>query len=78
VGNIALSNELGRTAITEVTLTGNSIEFASELGAGVGTGTLMEVGLLASTILFARARFVTAVPKTASDTIRIEWTITAT
>lgn len=75
--NAALSNELGRAATEPPVMDGNTAMLAVDLPAGVGTGNLTEVGLFSSSTLFARARLTFVVPKSASDLIRIEWSVTA-
>lgn|SRR3990167_2391298 len=81
VGNTTLETELARVALTVSggTPSGGSISYAASFGAGVGTGTITEAGILNASsggTLLARAVF-TAIPKGAGDTIDIVWTVTA-
>lgn len=58
----------------------NSITATTTFGPGVGTGTITEAGLFNGTgagkTMFSRSTF-TGIPKGASDTVSVTWTVTA-
>lgn len=79
VGDTALQTEVSRVALTSTTPSSNTITYVGDFGAGVGTGTLQEAGIfnnVSGGVMVARTTF-TAIPKGASDTLSISWTITA-
>jgi len=80
LGDTALLAEVGssRTALTSTNVTANAVAYACTFGAGVGTGTLVEAGIFnagAAGTMLARTVF-TAIPKGASDSLTITWTVT--
>lgn len=84
LGDTTLQTELARVAMSggtgSVTTGTNTITFASTFGAGVGTGTLTELGVFndptAGTML-CRAKFSGAgIIKGAPDSLDVSWTIT--
>jgi hypothetical protein len=82
-GDTTLGAEIARVALTSttvatVTYTNDSVVYAATFGTGVGTGALVEAGILnASTggTLLCHTAFAT-VNKGASDTMAITWTVT--
>jgi hypothetical protein len=77
-GQTALVAESARQALTSTTRTSNSVEYVGTFGAGVGTGTIEEAGVLnnssGGTML---ARFLTGTfVKAAGDVLILTWTIT--
>ena len=78
-GDSTLQTEVARVALTSTTPSTNTITYVGNYPAGTGTGTLTEAGILNNSsggVLLARTVF-TAIPKGASDTMSISWTITA-
>lgn len=72
-----LGTELARAAGT-ITSATNVYQNAASYAAGVGTGTIAEVGLFSASsagTMFARQTF-TARPKDATDTLTVTWSIT--
>ena len=73
----ALETELARVAGT-ITSSSNVYQNVAVFGAGTGTGTIAELGLLSaasSGTLFAHQIF-SARPKDATDTLTVTWAIT--
>jgi len=78
VGNTTLSSEIGRVVLTSKATTANVIDYIGDFPAGTGTGTITEAGILnASTAgtMLNRATF-SSVNKTASDALKITWSVT--
>lgn len=78
-GDTALETEITRVALTSTTPSTSSITYVGDYPAGTGTGTISEAGILNNSVggtLLCRTTF-TAIPKGASDTLSISWTITA-
>lgn len=84
-GNIELGAELARVALGTTTLvtttaTNDSIQYTASFGAGVGTGSVTEAGVLnaaSAGTLLARTVF-GVITKGASDTLSITWKIAVT
>lgn len=80
-GDTALDNELARQAATYGHSAGDSsFTMAATFGAGVGTGDVVEAGVVNAAsggILFNRVTF-SAIPKEAADTLEITFTFTFT
>jgi len=80
-GDTALDNELARQAATYGHSVGDSnFTMAATFGTGVGTGDIVEAGVLnaaSSGTLFNRVTF-SAIPKEAADTLEITFTFTFT
>ena len=78
VANTALGSETGRVTLTSKVATNNVIAYIGDFPAGTGTGTITEAGILnassAGTML-NRATF-SSVNKTASDALKITWSVT--
>ena len=77
-GNTALGSELGRVALTSTTVTANAIAYVADFAAGTGTGAITEAGIFnaaSSGTMLCRSTF-GVVTKSATDSIRITWTIT--
>lgn len=80
VGDTVLGTELARVATTVAggTPTTNTVQWVATFGAGVGTGTVVEAGILnaaSSGTLLARTTF-GAVTKGADDSLTVTWTVT--
>lgn len=78
VGNTTLNTESARVALTSTTISTNTTAYVATFGAGVGTGALVEAGILnasSSGVLLCRTVF-SVVNKGADDTLTITWTIT--
>jgi hypothetical protein len=74
----ALGTELGRVALDSSTRTSNTIAYVATFGAGTGTGSLAEAGILnaaSSGNMLCRTTFST-VTKGAGDTVVITWNVT--
>lgn len=74
----ALGGELGRVALDSATRSSNTLTYVATFGAGTGTGSLAEAGILnasSSGNLLCRTVFST-VTKAAGDTIVITWNVT--
>ena len=74
----ALGTELGRSALDSTTRSANTITYVATFGAGTGTGSITEAGILnaaSSGNLLCRTVF-GVVTKSASDTIVITWNVT--
>lgn len=84
-GDTALGAELGRvalssTALVTTTVSNDAIQYAATFGAGVGSGSVTEAGILnaaSAGTLLARTVF-GVITKGASDTLSITWKITIT
>jgi len=78
VSDTALGTQLGRVALTASTSTGAVVTYTATFGAGVGTGAVVEAGILnadtAGTLL-CRSVF-PVVNKGADDGMSITWTVT--
>ena len=75
----ALVAEVGRSAMTSSTVSGNVISFIAIYPAGTATGTLQEAGLFnAATAgtMMCRSVFSSAITKGANDAVSVTWTIT--
>lgn len=75
--DVALGTELARVAGT-ITSSSNIYQNVASFGAGVGTGTISELGLLSASssgTMFARQVF-SARPKDATDTLTVTWSVT--
>lgn len=78
IGDTALGSELGRVALGSATSTGAVVTYVATFGPGVGTGGVVEAGILnaaSSGTLLCRTVFA-VVNKGADDTMAITWTIT--
>lgn len=82
-GQTALLGELGRAALTSITQQqvvspNDSVQFVSIFGAGVGTGSLREAGVLNNSsggTMLCRSVF-DLITKGPSDSLTITWTVT--
>tara|TARA_Y100000296_G_C5158672_1_gene250599 strand:+ start:987 stop:1427 length:441 start_codon:yes stop_codon:yes gene_type:complete len=76
-GNTTLGTETGRVTLTSKAVTDNDIAYIGDFPAGTGTGSIVEAGILnassAGTML-NRATF-SAITKSASDALKITWTV---
>ena len=73
-----LAAEAGRVALTSTNVVDNEITYTATFGAGVGTGAIVEAGVLNASsagTLLCRTVF-SAINKGASDSITITWTVT--
>jgi hypothetical protein len=82
-GDTALSNELGRVALTSKIQgaggNANQVTYSASVPAGTGTGTIVEAGLFNASsngIMLARSVF-SPIVKGAGDAIDITWVLTA-
>ena len=75
VGDTALGGELTRLAFTSSSRSGAIVTYSVTFGAGVGTGTIEELGLLnAAAAGTLYARFLSGTfDKGANDTLAITW-----
>lgn len=76
----ALGTEIDRNALTSKTRATNVVTFVGDWAAGDATGSLTEAGVFdaaAAGNMWVSTTF-TAIPKGASDTLNITWTLTAT
>jgi len=74
----ALTSEVGRVTLTSKAVTANVIDYIGDFPAGTGTGTIVEAGILnasSSGTMLNRATF-SSVNKTASDALKITWSVT--
>lgn len=79
-GQTALVSEIARVALTSTTLNNNDVVYVGTFGAGTGTGTLNEAGILNASsggTMLCRVVFSGAVSKSGSDSMTITWTVTA-
>ncbi len=78
IGDTALTAEVGRVTLTSKAVTANVIDYIGDFPAGTGTGTIVEAGILnasSSGTMLNRATF-SSVSKTASDALKITWSVT--
>jgi len=78
IGDTALTAEVGRVTLTSKAVTANVIDYIGDFPAGTGTGTIVEAGILnasSSGTMLNRATF-SSVNKTASDALKITWSVT--
>ena len=80
-GQTALVSEVGRAAMTVSggTASGQNVEYTATLGAGVGTGALVEAGIFQSSTgstMLSRVIY-SVVNKAAGDTVAITWTVSS-
>ena len=78
VGDTTLVTETGRVVFTSSAVTTNAIAYVGDFPAGTGTGSITEAGILnaaSAGTLLNRTTF-SAVNKTASDALKITWTVT--
>ena len=78
IGDTALGSELGRSALSSAAATGAVVTYVATFGPGVGTGGVVEAGILNASsagTLLCRTVFA-VVNKGADDTMAITWTIT--
>ncbi len=78
IGDSALTSEVGRVVLTSKAVTANVIDYIGDFPAGTGTGTIVEAGILnasSSGTMLNRATF-SSVNKTASDALKITWSVT--
>tara|TARA_Y200000002_G_scaffold357053_1_gene339297 strand:- start:314 stop:742 length:429 start_codon:yes stop_codon:yes gene_type:complete len=76
----ALVSESARVALTSTTLSNNDVVYVGTFGAGTGTGTLNEAGILNGSsggTMLCRVVFSGAISKGSSDSMTITWTVTA-
>ncbi len=77
-GNTTLGSEVGRVVLTSKAVTNNVIAYVGDFPAGTGTGSIVEGGILnassAGTML-NRSTF-SAITKSASDALKITWSVT--
>tara|TARA_B100000073_G_C23647827_1_gene539334 strand:+ start:606 stop:1034 length:429 start_codon:yes stop_codon:yes gene_type:complete len=79
-GQTALVSESARVALTSTTLSNNDVVYVGTFGAGTGTGTLNEAGILNASsggTMLCRVVFSGAISKGSSDSMTITWTVTA-
>lgn len=73
-----LGTEAGRVTLTSATSANNVVSYSANFGAGVGTGAIVEAGILnagtAGTLL-CRTTFA-VINKGANDTLTINWNVT--
>lgn len=78
VGDTALLDEAGRSALTSATSTGAVVTYTATFGAGVGTGAIVEAGIFndgTTGTMLCRSVF-PVVNKGADDGMSITWTVT--
>ena len=78
IGDLALQNELGRTALTTTTVTNNTVTYTATFAAGNATGAIQEAGLFNDATagsMLARTTF-NVINKDIADLITITWVIT--
>lgn len=78
VADTALGTELGRVALASATSSGAVVTYTATFGAGVGTGAVVEAGILNNSsggTLLCRSVF-PVVNKGADDGMSITWTVT--
>jgi hypothetical protein len=79
-GNSSLGTQLGRVALTSVTVTAPSIEYGGYFAPGTGTGAIVEAGIFNQSsggIMLARTKF-PVINKEAGDGLQVQWVITVT
>jgi len=77
-GDTTLGTELARVALTSTGVAGAVITYIGTFGPGVGTGALVEAGILnagSGGSLLARTVF-SVINKAAGDSLTITWTVT--
>tara|TARA_B100001248_G_scaffold261527_1_gene253004 strand:- start:889 stop:1317 length:429 start_codon:yes stop_codon:yes gene_type:complete len=78
-GDTALGNESARVALTSTTVSGADVIYVATFGAGVGTAGLTEAAVLnasSSGTMLCRTVF-PIINKSASDSMTVTWTVTA-
>lgn len=75
-----LGNELGRSAITSISVNANTVKMIASFAEGVATGEIREAGLFNNAnpkngIMISHAQ-IDIITKNADDTITITWEIT--
>jgi hypothetical protein len=78
VGDTTLGSETGRVTLTSKNVTNNAIAYVGDFPAGTGTGTIVEAGIFNASsggTMLNRATF-SAITKSASDALKITWTVT--
>ena len=78
VGDTALGNELGRSALTSSAASGAVVTYIASFGAGTGTGAVTEAGIFNASsggTMLCRTEFA-VVNKGADDSLSITWTVT--
>ena len=78
VADTALGTELGRVALASATSSGAVVTYTATFGAGVGTGAVVEAGILNNSsggTLLCRSVF-PVVNKGADDGMSVTWTVT--
>lgn len=78
LGDTTLQTEAGRVALASSTTANNVTTYSATFGAGVGTGAIVEAGILnaaSAGTLLNRAVFPT-VNKQSSDVMSITWSVT--
>lgn len=76
--NTTLATELARVTLTSSVNTTNSVVYSATFGEGVGTGALVEAGILNSVTagtLLCRTIF-PVITKESNDVLTINWTVT--
>lgn len=80
VTQTALVASLAQVAFDSAAVrSGTSVSATTTFGPGIGTGSIQEAGLFNATsggTMFSRSTF-TAIPKAATDTVSVTWTVTA-
>lgn len=79
-GNTTLGNQLDARIATSFSPAGAVGTWEATFPAGASTGTIAEAGLFnaaAGGTMFSRVVFGSAIPKTATDSITITWTVEA-
>jgi hypothetical protein len=77
-GDSALGTEEARVALASTTVSGGVVTYVASFPAGVGTGALVEAGILNASsagTLLCRTVF-SVINKGASDSMTITWTVT--
>lgn len=78
VGDTFLANQIARVAFDATNVSGNQITYEATFAPGVGTGALTEAGIFnaaTSGTMLCRTVFA-VVNKSATDQIKITWTVT--
>lgn len=78
VGDTTLGSETGRVILTSKAVTSNSIAYVGDFPAGTGTGTIVEAGIFNASsggTMLNRATF-SSISKSASDALKVTWTVT--
>ena len=77
-GNTTLGTELARVTLDSGTASGANMVYTAEFGAGIGTGSLTEAGILNAAsggTMLCRTVFA-VINKGLADTMTVTWTIT--